>query len=191
MSRLARYFFQGLIFVVPLAVTAYVLWAAFTAIDGWIELPFPGLGVLVIVAAVTVVGILSRLVLTAPVVRLVERVLERMPFVKLLYGAIKDLLSAVVGEEKRFDKPVLVRVGDGVELIGFVTSEALDNLGLPDRAAVYVPQSYNFAGQTIVVPTEAVTPLSVSGAEAMTFVVSAGVSSGDRDAAPEAAQRLP
>lgn len=177
MKRIVKYFLQGLVFLAPIAITAYIFWAAFTAIDGWVGLSVPGLGVVTMLVAVTLIGFLANLFLTAPLVRLVERSLERLPFVKLLYGSIKDLLSAVVGEEKRFDKPVLVRMGEGVEALGFVTRESLDDFGVSDRAAVYLPQSYNFAGQTVVVARDRLTPLDASGGDAMTFVVSAGVSS--------------
>jgi uncharacterized membrane protein len=182
MGRLARYFFQGLIVLVPVAVTAYVLWAVFAGLDSWVQLSIPGLGVVLVLVGVTGIGFLSSLVLTAPLIRLLEGTLERLPFVKLLYGSVKDLLSAVVGEEKRFDRPVLVRVGDGVEVLGFVIRDSLDSLGVSGRAAVYVPQSYNFAGQTLIVPADRLTPLAVSGADAMTFAVSAAVAGAQRAA---------
>jgi len=183
MSRLTRYFFQGLIVLAPIAVTAYVFWTAFSAVDGWLGLPVPGLGVLIVVAAVTAIGFFASLFLIRPLMRALDGLLERLPLIKLIYGSVRDLLSAVVGEEKRFDRPVLVRVGDAVEVIGFVTRDSLDDLGAPGRVAVYVPQSYNFAGQTLVVARESLTPLSASGADAMTFVVSAGVAGRAQDVA--------
>lgn len=185
MRRLARYFFQGLIVLVPIAVTAYVFWAAFRAVDSWLGLSVPGLGVVVVILGITLAGLLANLFLVAPLVRLVERLIEGLPFVKLLYGAVRDLLSAVVGEEKRFDRPVLVEMADGVAIIGFVTRDDLSGIGITDRVAVYLPQSYNFAGQTLVVGREKITPIDATGGDAMTFVVSAGVA-GKRDALREA-----
>lgn len=183
MKRLGRYFFQGLIFLAPIAVTAYVFWALFSTVDGWLGLGVPGLGAVVVVVGVTAIGFLGNLFLLRPIVRLVERVLERLPFAKVVYGAVRDLLSAVVGEQRRFDKPVLVAVGEGVEVLGFLTRESLDELGVADRVSVYLPQSYNFAGQVLVVRRDRITPLPAAGGEAMTFVVSAGVAgpaSGER-----------
>lgn len=175
MNRAVRYFFQGLIVLVPIAVTVYVLAAAFTAIDGWLDLPVPGLGVVAVVAGVIAIGFLASLFLVRPLLRAFDALLDRLPVIKLIYGSLRDLLSAVVGEEKRFDRPVLVRVGDGVEVIGFVTRDSLDDLGAPGRVAVYVPQAYNFAGQLLVVAADRVAPLEASGADAMTLAVSAGV----------------
>ena len=185
MKRLAKYFFSGLIFLVPIGVTAYIIWKVVTVIDGWLGLGTPGLGVLVVIAAVTITGFLVRLFVVAPLVRVLERLLSRLPFVKMLYRAIRDLLSAVVGDERRFDQPVLVRVSDGISVIGFVTRSSLEDLNLPGRAAVYLPQSYNFAGQTLVVDAERIEPLEVPSAELMTFVVSAGVSGAPAEASAD------
>ena len=175
MKHLLRYFFQGLIVLVPLAVTGYVLWSSFWAIDGWLDLPVPGLGLLVVLATVLAIGFLTSLFLIRPLMRAFDALLGRLPVINLIYGSVRDLLSAVVGEEKRFNRPVLVRISDGVEVIGFVTRDSLDELGVPDRVAVYLPQSYNFAGQTLIVAADRIVPLTASGADAMTFIVSAGV----------------
>ncbi|HET6681441.1 MAG TPA: DUF502 domain-containing protein, partial [Gemmatimonadaceae bacterium] len=104
-------------------------------------------------------------------------ILERLPFVRLLYSSTKDLLNAFVGEKRRFDKPVLVRLAAGasVRVMGFVTQDTLDRLGLADHASVYLPQSYNFAGQLIVVPVADVEPLPVASSEVLAFIVSGGV----------------
>jgi uncharacterized membrane protein len=70
----------------------------------------------------------------------------------------------------------VVRVGEGVEVLGFVTRDDLAALGLPGQAAVYLPQSYNFAGNLIVVPAERIRPMAVDSRTAMTLIVSGGVS---------------
>ena len=126
MRHLLRYFFQGLIVLVPLAVTGYVLWSSFWAIDGWLDLPVPGLGLLVVLATVLAIGFLTSLFLIRPLMRAFDALLGRLPVINLIYGSVRDLLSAVVGEEKRFNRPVLVRISDGVEVIGFVTRDSLD-----------------------------------------------------------------
>jgi len=83
----------------------------------------------------------------------VEATLERLPFVRLLYGSTRDLLNAFVGEKRRFDKPVLVAPipESGIRVLGFLTQESLAVIGLREYVTVYVPQSYGFAGQLIVV----------------------------------------
>ena len=64
----------------------------------------------------------------------------------------------------------------GVRILGFVTRDALHALGMPEHVAVYFPQSYNFAGQLLVVPRDHVEILDVPSSEVMTFIVSGGIS---------------
>ena len=177
MRRMVQYFLQGLLFLGPIALTAYVVVALFRLVDGWFPFQIPGLGVAITIAAIMLFGVLGSHVFTRGFLGVVEDAIERLPFVKLLYSAIKDLLGAFVGEKKRFSQPVLVQLGsvDGPRAIGFVTRESLAELGLPDLATVYLPQSYNFAGQLLVVPRARISPLAIPPAEAMPFVVSAGI----------------
>ncbi|HEY0969456.1 MAG TPA: DUF502 domain-containing protein [Gemmatimonadales bacterium] len=180
MKRLAGYFLRGLVLLAPLAVTAYICWLVFVTIDGWLGLPVPGSGFAATIVLITVVGFLASTLLTRTLERImtiVEAALTRLPFVRLLYTSTKDLLNAFVGERRRFDRPVLVHLAAGgtVGALGFVTRDSLDALGLPGRVAVYLPQSYNFAGNLLVVPAESVTPLPADSAEVMAFIVSGGV----------------
>ncbi|MBS1241386.1 MAG: hypothetical protein H6R40_813, partial [Gemmatimonadetes bacterium] len=93
-------------------------------------------------------------------------------------SSTKDLLNAFVGEERRFKQAVRVALTDDgkVSVLGFVTSETLADLGLAGQVAVYLPQSYNFAGNLILVPADRVTPLAADSTEVMAFIVSGGVS---------------
>ena len=142
MRRLLNYFLRGLVLVVPLAITLYICWIVFERIDGWLGLPVPGLGFLVTVALITLVGLLGSSLITRGLVAIVDETLGRLPFVRLLYTSTKDLLNAFVGEKRRFDKPVLVRISAQSEarMVGFITQESLDQLGLPGYASVYFPQ---------------------------------------------------
>ncbi len=178
MGRLLGYFARGLVLLVPLAVTIWVCWLVFTRVDGWLGLPIPGAGFVATLVLITVVGFLGSSLLTRSAVSVLEGLLSRLPFVRLLYGSTKDLLNAFVGEKRRFDKPVLMTFSPGSPLlmVGFVTQESLDHLGLPSFVSVYCPHSYNFSGQLYVVPSSQVTPLDVASADAMAFVVSGGVS---------------
>jgi uncharacterized membrane protein len=112
----------------------------------------------------------------------VEAVFARLPFVRLLYSSTRDLLNAFVGERRRFDAPVLVTLSPDSNLraLGFVTSESLDRYGLGGHVAVYLPQSYNFAGNLVVVPRAQVERIQSRGADVMAFIVSGGVTAADR-----------
>ena len=87
------------------------------------------------------------------------------------------LIGAFVGDKKKFDKPVKVEIvpGSNVGVVGFITRDDMGAWGLPGQVAVYLPQSYNFAGNLIVIPRERVTPIDVPSGDVMAFVVSGGV----------------
>jgi len=178
MKRIMRYFLQGLLYVIPLAVTLFVLYTIFVTVDSWLNLPVPGVGFLLTLLGILLVGFLASNVLTRGLLSVIDRIFEKMPFVKLIYTAIKDLIGAFVGEKKGFDRPVLVTLTkDGFpKAIGFVTQEDLGAFGLDDYVAVYLPQSYNFAGNLLLFPAAMVERLEVESAEAMAFLVSGGVS---------------
>ncbi len=183
MKRLVNYFFEGLLFMVPIMLTLYIFYVLFVKIDGLLKIPLPGLGIIpgvgfvATILLITVVGFLVSNFLTKKLFIYVDRLLNRLPLVKLLYGSVKDLLNAFVGDKKSFNKPVLVKLSDEshAHVMGFITSESLHNFGLDEYVSVYVPQSYNFAGQLLVFPREQVRPLDANSADMMTFIVSGGV----------------
>jgi uncharacterized membrane protein len=97
--------------------------------------------------------------------------------VRLLYSSTRDLLNAFVGEQRRFDKPVLVTLGGatGARVFGFLTQESVDTFGVTESVTVYVPQSYGFAGNLIVVPLARVERINADSAHVMAFIISGGV----------------
>ena len=177
MRALVNYFLRGLVVVAPLAFTGYVCWRLFIAIDSWLGLPIPGVGFVVTIGFFVLVGFLASTFLARGIFSVVEAVLERLPFVRLLYTSTKDLLNAFVGEHRRFDKPVLVTIlpEAGGRAIGFVTQDSLEHLGLGGQVAVYFPLSYSVAGHMVLFPAERVEPLHADSAEVMAFIVSGGV----------------
>lgn len=181
-GRLLRYFFSGTLFIVPLVATAYFIFVSFQWLDSRINLPYPGLGFVIIIAVITVIGYLSTNYIFKTVGTLFDRGMNKIPFVKLIYATVKDLLGAFVGDKKKFNKPVLVRINKDNNLyqIGFITQPDLKDLGLSDMVVVYFPHSYAFSGIHYFVNKENIKPLDISGPAAMKFIVSGGVS-GFRD----------
>ena len=194
MKKLLNYFFQGLLVVVPIAVTILVIYKIITWIDNLLpfqipvklpgigEVSIPGLGILTIVVAVTAFGYLAKFFVANPFFVLLERMLERTPLLKIIYTSVKDLIEAFVGEKKRFNQPVLVTVNkvSGVQRIGFITQKDLSVLGISShKMAVYLPFSYGFNGQLLIVPAENVEKIDASGTEMMKFVISGGVTEVD------------
>jgi len=186
MKKLIRFFISGLLFLIPVGITLYVLYMIFDIIAAGMQKLVPemhwfgraAVGIVVLAAVVTFVGMLTTFFVTRPLVQFVEKLFGRLPLLKLLYNSIKDLIGAFMGDTKKFNKPVSVEIvpGGKIRALGFVTRESLGFLGMEDEVAVYLPQSYNFAGNVLLVPSDQVQPLSVDSSAMMTFVVSGGVS---------------
>jgi len=195
MRRIARallnYFFKGLLIVVPLGAAFFLIFWAVSTIDNALNLShlllpdtkggkpiyIPGLGILNVLIIIIIAGVLVTNVVTEPIKRWFNRWLNRLPLFKFLYSSVKDLTEAFVGEEKKFNEPVLVEVNEfGLKKIGFLVQKDLNALNLPGEVAVYFPYSYSFAGQVIIISSDKVKPIDKSAADMMKFVISGGVS---------------
>jgi uncharacterized membrane protein len=182
---LISYFLRGLLVLVPITVILWALWRSLTFLDSIIPMDIPGVGLAVLLTVITVAGWLASTLLFRPFAELGELMLERVPFLKTLYGAVKDLMEALVGNKKKFDQPVLVRLGPGMDAqrIGFMTQTDLSHLGIgKDRVAVYLPHAFAWSGNLVIVPRSNVTPLDARAPDVMKFVVSGGVSQMDDEA---------
>ena len=176
--RFIRYFFSGTLFIVPLVATAYFIFVSFRWLDNLLNLPYPGLGFAIILIAITGFGYLTTNFAFKTVTDWFDHGMNKIPLVKLIYSAVKDLLGAFVGDKKKFNKPVLVRINKDNNLyqIGFITQPDLSDIGLTDMVVVYFPHSYAFSGFHYFVPRENIKPLDIPGPVAMKFIVSGGVS---------------
>ncbi|HRP07656.1 MAG TPA: DUF502 domain-containing protein [Gemmatimonadales bacterium] len=175
--RAATYFLRGAVITFPVVLTVWVAWEVVTWVDGWLGIDIPGLGLLVVLVGILLVGILATNVVTRAAIGTLDEILARLPLVRLLYNASKDLMNAFAGEKKRFNRAVRVQPDPTIELwfLGFVTSDDLSRLGLDGWVAVYLPQSYNIAGNLVLVPSDRVVPVAIEGPDLMAFIVSGGV----------------
>lgn len=162
----------------PLLATAYFIYISFTWLDARLNLPYPGLGFVIIFSVITLIGYLSTNYIFKTMGSWFDRGMNRIPLVKIIYSTVKDLLGAVVGDKRKFNKPVLVRLNKENDLhqIGFVTQADVTELGIHDMVVVYIPHSYAISGFHYFVPKENIRPLHISGPAAMKFIVSGGVS---------------
>ncbi len=178
LRKIARYFFSGTLFIVPLVATGYFIFWSFAQLDGLLNLPYPGLGFLIIFGVITLFGYLTSNFAVRTATDWFDHLMNKIPLVKLIYSSLKDLIGAFVGDKRKFNKPVLVSINkeNNLNQIGFVTQEDLSNLGLPDMVAVYFPHSYAFSGNHFLVPKASIKPLTISGPAAMKFIVSGGIS---------------
>lgn len=198
MQTLGKLFLKGLVVVIPVALTLAILWwlasGAERLLGGLIQdaLPagwyVPGMGLLSAVALVLLVGLLSHVLLFQRLFLYGEGMLNRLPLVKTIYAAIKDFVQYLSpGRDRDFSKAVMVTPpGTRVQLLGFVTREDFDGLGLPlladDPVAVYLPMSYQIGGYTLYLERAAITPLDMPFEEAMRLALTGGVSRHSRGA---------
>lgn len=177
MSKVVSYFLKGLIFVVPLALTIYVSIAVVQWLDNLIPLDIPGLGLAIILLGTLMIGYLATYFITKPFFEFFERVLKKLPLVNMIYSSFNDLMTAFVGDKRKFDKAVIVKIDPHgtLERIGFVTNEDLKAINLPGKVAVYFPISYSIAGDLFIVDRQHITPLDIPSMEIMTFLVSGGM----------------
>ena len=189
MKKLINYLLQGLLYIAPLGITAYIIYATFTFTDSlsqkilanFFDFKIPGLGVLSLIIFLIFVGFLGRTIIARPLKNIFNRIINRIPFLNFIYNAFNDLFSAFVGKEKKFNQPVLVKVNlnSDLEKLGFITEENLEFLKEKDKVAVYFPHSYNFSGELFIVPKNNIKPINNSSSEVMKFIVSAGLAGWD------------
>jgi uncharacterized membrane protein len=176
MRTLTRSFAQGLLVLAPVAITVWVVVFTITTLDRWLDTSIPGLGIVIAAAGITVIGYLAGNVVGNKLFSWLESGMRRVPLIRILYNSLRDLFGAFVGSKRKFDKPVAVEINPhGLKVLGFLTSEHFDDPHLAGHVSVYLPESYNFAGNLIVVPADRVHPLDADGAEFMAFIVSGGV----------------
>lgn len=176
-KRILGYFLRGLLFVVPFALTFYIILLAVQFLDNIIPIDIPGLGIVFMFLIVTAVGYMTSIFLTRSIFEELEKIVFKIPLVNILYTSIKDLMSAFVGDKKKFNTPIVVKLSDNMSRLGFMTQDDLAPLGEKDLVSVYFPHSYNFSGNLYLVPKENVRVLkNVNSTEIMKFIVSGGVS---------------
>ncbi len=182
MKKLINYFLQGLLYIVPITVTLYVVVFVFKKIDGilsnyFTEL-FPGIGFIIIVAIITIIGYIGSAAITNPINSFFRSLIKKAPLLETIYSAVKDLMKTFVGKKKGFKKAVFVKLfnNSNIERIGFITNEDLKSLNINnERVLVYIPHSYNFSGNLFVVEKKYITPINAPSSEIMKLIVSGGV----------------
>lgn len=194
MNRIGRallnYLIKGLLIVVPIALSIFIVVWAVTTVDSWLNINnifgvnpltgenrnIPGLGLGLVLFIILIAGVVVTNFVTEPMYNWFKRTMNKLPLLNFIFSSIKDLTEAFVGDEKKFNNPVLVEAESGIKRIGFLTQNDLSKLDLPGDAIVYFPFSYSFAGQVYVVSKDKIKPLKMSAADAMKLVVSGGVS---------------
>lgn len=180
---------KGLAAVLPIGVTIYVVWWLGTSAESLLRdaitlvVPeryyWPGMGLIAGFLLLLGAGLVVNAYVVRWMLRAWEDFLARIPLVKTVYAALRDLVKFLPGDGKRRDlkRVVLASFGEA-RLIGFVTRESPPELGVAagDVVAVYFPMSYQIGGYTLYLPRERLTPLDMGVEEAMRLVLTGGVS---------------
>jgi uncharacterized membrane protein len=187
---LRRVFFQGLIAVLPIVATVYLTIWLFASLESLIRpvlswvLPesdyLPGMGITAAIIVVFGLGFALEAIFARRFWTIAERLVDRMPVVSHIYGAIKQVISYVGEAEASGAKTVvMVRSGNGkMRMLGLVTRENLAFIPQQtdeDLIAVFLPWSYQVGGFTVFVPRSAVEPAELTPQEALRFCLTAGI----------------
>ena len=181
LSRIVGYFLRGVAVLLPVGLTILMILGAINWVDQIIfnvfpQVVIPGLGLVLVLAAITITGILFSGFIGKTVFGWLDELMTRTPLVKIIYSSLKDLIDAFVGEKKKFNEPVLVTIDSiGTQIMGFITRHDLMHMGIQGKVAVYCPYSYALSGRVLIVNETQVTVLDINATEAMKFIVSGGV----------------
>ena len=200
MQSVSKTFLNGLLAILPISLSLYAVYWLGTGAESLLGgnlkniLPegvyVPGLGVLLGLAVVFLFGIMLRLWLVRRLLEWIEKLLDRIPLVKSIYGSIRDLMSFFSKGDGKEDinKVVLVSLSDNRRILGLVTREQFDDLPPTFRpenekqVAVYIPMSYQIGGFTYLMPASKVEAVNLTIEEAMRFALTAGVTTKKREA---------
>ncbi len=177
MQKAISHFLRGLLLIVPVSATIFIIFQTISWVDGLLNIQIPGLGFVVVVLSTTFLGFLANTIFAKPLFDLLAGLLRRIPVVNFIYSSLNDVVEAVAGDKKRFTQPVLVPF-DGHDTLlkpGFVTKEDLSGNNMSEYIAVYLPHSYNFSGNVFLVKKSSIIRLEGSSSEVMKFTVSGGV----------------
>ncbi|MBI4969429.1 MAG: DUF502 domain-containing protein [Rhodospirillales bacterium] len=205
-ARLRAYFLAGILVTAPVGLTVYLAWKVIQAIDEIVrsilpasrlrefnlDLAIPGMGLAVALVGLTLIGFLTANFLGRSLVRFSDAILARMPVIRGLHGAIKQILETVLAKKSQaFREVVLIEYPrPGIWTLAFLTSpppgEIVRATGGAELAAVFVPTTPNpTSGFLLFLPRTAIRPMAMTVEDGLKYVVSGGL------VAPSAAQSSP
>jgi uncharacterized membrane protein len=177
---LLKHFINGLLVLTPIMLTIYIISKVLSYWDKTAGKIFvfgiPGVPLIMSIVVIIFIGYTASWWISVKLVNYIDRVFYKVPVVQFIYRIIKETLTNLFGEKKAFRKVAVVKIpATNIKMLGFVTSDDLSYIGFKDHVAVYVMQSMQWAGVTLLVPKEDVEILEgVKMEDVMKFIVSAG-----------------
>ena len=191
MKFIGRIFLTGILTILPILATLYLVFWLIAAVERFLgsqlllllpdEYYRAGMGLLAALVLIFLVGLLMRAWLFRQLIKVGERLLLKIPLIKVVFRALKDLFG-LFSDEKNSEALQVVSVqlpGTEMRLLGFLTrsdfSDMPKGVGNENDVAVYLPMSYQVGGYTVLIPRNQVTQVPMSREEAMRFVLTAGL----------------
>ncbi len=194
-AKLRGYFLTGVVITAPIGITFYVAILFIGFIDGKVKnfipvkyhfdnlLPFdiPGIGLLFVLISLTFIGFLTAGLIGRYVIKLGERIISRLPIIRSIYGALKQIFESVLNSSsKSFREVVLIEYPrKGIWAIGFITGdtkEEIREISEMEMVNVFLPTTPNpTSGFLLFLPKKDVQILSMSVEEGIKMVISGGI----------------
>jgi uncharacterized membrane protein len=193
-KKLKQIFITGLAVTIPIGLTLYILFFLIDIMDGLLKIipvryhpdtllgiHIPGLGIIVTLALITIAGLVTTSYVGYKIVQSGEDLVDRIPFVRNIYQAIKKISDSMFMDKRSsFKKVVLVEFPrKGIYTIGFVTgvpSGEIRKKAGQNCISVFLPTTPNpTSGYLIIVPEDELVPMDMSVEEALTFIISVGI----------------
>jgi uncharacterized membrane protein len=177
MARQFRIFLQGLVVTVPIALTLYVLWVTVHWMDVNIRhiLPIadelPGMGIIVAILTIYLVGALTNVLIFQNLLENAERMIDRVPLVKTLYGSVRDMLQFFGNKARPAGEAVKIAISEDAHMLGITTGATGDD----DRVAVYMPFSYQIGGYLVYLPKEKLEATNMNVESALKLILTGGI----------------
>jgi uncharacterized membrane protein len=193
-KKLKQIFITGLAVTIPIGLTLYILFFLIDIMDGLLKIipvryhpdtllgiHIPGLGIIVTLALITIAGLVTTSYVGYKIVQSGEDLVDRIPFVRNIYQAIKKISDSMFMDKRSsFKKVVLVEFPrKGIYTIGFVTGVPIGEIRKKagqNCISVFLPTTPNpTSGYLIIVPEDELVPMDMSVEEALTFIISVGI----------------
>jgi len=191
---LKNYFITGLLVILPIFITAYVIWHLIKAMDAVLKfipakyLPetytniyIPGVGLILVVILIFIVGILTRNIAGRTVLQFWDNLVDRIPLARILYSSVKQLLQAFFFQNSgSFQRVALIEYPRrGIYVLGFITGESRGEIQVKTNKKminVFVPTTPNpTSGFYVLVPEEDLILLDMSVEDAFKLLISGGI----------------
>ena len=191
MRSISRVFVQGLVTLIPIILTLYLVWLVIGTLEKMVarifslllpeSLYIPGLGLVISLAIIYALGLMLNYYFTRSLVQHLEKQLLKIPLIKAIYSPLRDIFQLFSKKNQNFGQPVLVNMG-GVQAFGLITRESFKDIPTANTllqndqwVAVFIPLSYQIGGYTLIVKKEHITPVDLPVEKAMSYAITGWV----------------